>query len=162
MAPKTRPSSSPPGTSAQRSDRRGSCRRVAGIRNQVACDHHFRVLAAGGFIDALRDPQTIVIAPAAAADRTSFGLFKNESAAISRISGEARSIAMPCPPLTSLREAFDTAKAAIATSGSARARHPVQTSGPFRGQNGGQAGLDERTPTLNPAALGSTPHYRRP
>jgi hypothetical protein len=64
---------------------------------------------AGGFIDALRDPQTIVIA-AAAADRTSFGCSNDRDLTYF---GEAF-YRDALPTAHSLREAFDTAKAAIA------------------------------------------------
>jgi hypothetical protein len=64
---------------------------------------------AGGFIDALRDPQTIVIT-AAAADRTSFGCSNDRDLTYF---GEAfYRDALPGAP--SLRAAFETAKAAIA------------------------------------------------
>ena len=64
---------------------------------------------AGGFIDALSDPQTIVIA-AAAADRTSFGCSNDRDLTYF---GEAF-YRDALPAAHSLREAFDTAKAAIA------------------------------------------------
>ena len=64
---------------------------------------------AGGFIDALSDPQTIVIA-AAAADRTSFGCSNDRDLTYF---GEAF-YRDALPAARSLREAFDTAKAAIA------------------------------------------------
>jgi hypothetical protein len=64
---------------------------------------------AGGFIEHLRDPQTIVIA-ASAADRTSFGCSNDRDLTYF---GEAfYRDALPGAP--SLRDAFDTAKAAIA------------------------------------------------
>ena len=65
---------------------------------------------AGGFIDALSDPQTIVIT-AAAADRTSFGCSNDRDLTYF---GEAF-YRDALPSARSLREAFDTAKAAIAT-----------------------------------------------
>ena len=65
---------------------------------------------AGGFIDALSDPQTIVIT-AAAADRTSFGCSNDRDLTYF---GEAF-YRDALPTARSLREAFDTAKAAIAT-----------------------------------------------
>ena len=64
---------------------------------------------AGGFIDALRDPQTIVIT-AAAADRTSFGCSNDRDLTYF---GEAF-YRDALPAAHSLREAFDAAKAAIA------------------------------------------------
>jgi hypothetical protein len=64
---------------------------------------------AGGFIDSLRNPQTIVIA-AAAADRTSFGCANDRDLTYF---GEAF-YRDALPGARSLREAFDTAKAAIA------------------------------------------------
>jgi Peptidase C13 family len=64
---------------------------------------------AGGFIEALRDPQTIVIT-AAAADRTSFGCSNDRDLTYF---GEAF-YRDALPAAHSLREAFDTAKAAIA------------------------------------------------
>jgi len=64
---------------------------------------------AGGFIDSLKDPQTIVIA-AAAADRTSFGCSNDSDLTYF---GEAF-YRDALPAAGSLRAAFDTAKAAIA------------------------------------------------
>jgi hypothetical protein len=64
---------------------------------------------AGGFIDALSDPQTIVIA-AAAPDRTSFGCSNDRDLTYF---GEAF-YRDALPTAHSLREAFETAKAAIA------------------------------------------------
>jgi hypothetical protein len=64
---------------------------------------------AGGFIGALRDPQTIVIT-AAAADRTSFGCSNDRDLTYF---GEAF-YRDALPTARTLREAFDTAKAAIA------------------------------------------------
>jgi hypothetical protein len=64
---------------------------------------------AGGFIESLRDPQTIVIA-AAAADRTSFGCSNDRDLTYF---GEAF-YRDALPGAGSLRDAFDTAKAAIA------------------------------------------------
>ena len=64
---------------------------------------------AGGFIDSLRDPQTIVIT-AAAADRTSFGCSNDRDLTYF---GEAF-YRDALPAARSLREAFDTAKKAIA------------------------------------------------
>jgi len=64
---------------------------------------------AGGFIDALSDPQTIVIT-AAAADRTSFGCSNDRDLTYF---GEAF-YRDALPAARSLREAFETAKAAIA------------------------------------------------
>jgi hypothetical protein len=64
---------------------------------------------AGGFIDALRDPKTIVIA-AAAADRTSFGCSNDSDLTYF---GEAF-YRDALPGARSLREAFETAKQAIA------------------------------------------------
>jgi Peptidase C13 family len=64
---------------------------------------------AGGFIDALSDPQTIVIA-AAAPDRTSFGCSNDRDLTYF---GEAF-YRDALPAAHSLREAFDTAKTAIA------------------------------------------------
>lgn len=64
---------------------------------------------AGGFIDALKDPQTIVIT-AAAADRTSFGCSNDRDLTYF---GEAF-YRDALPGARTLRDAFDTAKAAIA------------------------------------------------
>jgi hypothetical protein len=64
---------------------------------------------AGGFIEQLRDPQTIVIT-AAAADRTSFGCSNDRDLTYF---GEAF-YRDALPGARSLRDAFDTAKAAIA------------------------------------------------
>jgi Peptidase C13 family len=64
---------------------------------------------AGGFIESLRDPQTIVIA-AAAADRTSFGCSNDRDLTYF---GEAF-YRDALPTARTLREAFDIAKAAIA------------------------------------------------
>jgi hypothetical protein len=64
---------------------------------------------AGGFIEQLRDPQTIVIT-AAAADRTSFGCSNDSDLTYF---GEAF-YRDALPGARSLRDAFDTAKAAIA------------------------------------------------
>jgi hypothetical protein len=64
---------------------------------------------AGGFIEHLRDPQTIVIA-ASAADRTSFGCSNDRDLTYF---GEAF-YRDALPTARSLRDAFDTAKAAIA------------------------------------------------
>jgi len=64
---------------------------------------------AGGFIDSLKDPQTIVIA-AAAADRSSFGCSNDSDLTYF---GEAF-YRDALPGAGSLRAAFDTAKAAIA------------------------------------------------
>jgi hypothetical protein len=64
---------------------------------------------AGGFIESLRDPQTIVIT-AAAADRTSFGCSNDRDLTYF---GEAF-YRDALPGARSLRGAFDTAKAAIA------------------------------------------------
>jgi hypothetical protein len=65
---------------------------------------------AGGFIESLRDPQTIVIT-AAAADRTSFGCSNDRDLTYF---GEAF-YRDALPTAHTLREAFDTAKAAIAS-----------------------------------------------
>jgi len=64
---------------------------------------------AGGFIESLRDPQTIVIT-ASAADRTSFGCSNDRDLTYF---GEAF-YRDALPTARSLREAFDTAKTAIA------------------------------------------------
>jgi hypothetical protein len=64
---------------------------------------------AGGFIDALRDPQTIVIA-ASAADRTSFGCSNDRDLTYF---GEAF-YRDALPGARSLRDAFEAARAAIA------------------------------------------------
>jgi hypothetical protein len=64
---------------------------------------------AGGFIESLRDPQTIVIT-ASAADRTSFGCSNDRDLTYF---GEAF-YRDALPAARSLREAFDTAKTAIA------------------------------------------------
>jgi hypothetical protein len=77
---------------------------------------------AGGFIERLRDPQTIVIT-AAAADRTSFGCSNDRDLTYF---GEAfYRDALPSAP--SLRDAFDTAKAAI---GAREKREHVDASNP--------------------------------
>jgi hypothetical protein len=64
---------------------------------------------AGGFIDALRDPKTIIIT-AAAADRTSFGCSNDSELTYF---GEAF-YRDALPAARSLRDAFETAKKAIA------------------------------------------------
>jgi hypothetical protein len=64
---------------------------------------------AGGFVEPLRDPQTIVIT-AAAADRTSFGCSTDRDLTYF---GEAF-YRDALPAASSLREAFENAKAAIA------------------------------------------------
>src|SRR5258708_17038371 len=64
---------------------------------------------AGGFIDALKDPRTIVIT-AAAADRTSFGCSNDSDLTYF---GEAF-YRDALPEARTLRDAFDKAKAAIA------------------------------------------------
>jgi hypothetical protein len=64
---------------------------------------------AGGFIDSLRDPQTIIIT-ASAADRTSFGCSNDRDLTYF---GEAF-YRDALPAAHSLRDAFDTAKGAIA------------------------------------------------
>ena len=64
---------------------------------------------AGGFIDALKDPRTIIIT-AAAADRTSFGCSNDSDLTYF---GEAF-YRDALPEARTLREAFDKAKAAIA------------------------------------------------
>jgi hypothetical protein len=77
---------------------------------------------AGGFIERLRDPQTIVIT-AAAADRTSFGCSNDRDLTYF---GEAfYRDALPTAP--SLRNAFDTAKAAVAAR---ERREQVEASSP--------------------------------
>jgi len=80
--------------------------REAGIRWRVII---ISACYAGGFIDALRDPQTIVLT-AAAADRTSFGCGSDNDLTYF---GEAF-YRDALPHAASLREAFDSAKAAIA------------------------------------------------
>jgi hypothetical protein len=77
---------------------------------------------AGGFIESLRDPQTIVIA-AAAADRSSFGCANDRDLTYF---GEAF-YRDALPGARSLREAFDTAKAAI---GARERREHVTASNP--------------------------------
>ena len=77
---------------------------------------------AGGFIERLKDPQTIVIA-AAAADRTSFGCSNDRDLTYF---GEAF-YRDALPAARSLREAFDTAKAAIAAR---ERREHVEASSP--------------------------------
>jgi hypothetical protein len=80
--------------------------REAGIRWRVVI---ISACYAGGFIDALRDPRTIVLT-AAAADRTSFGCSSDSDLTYF---GEAF-YRDALPHAASLRDAFDTAKAAIA------------------------------------------------
>jgi hypothetical protein len=80
--------------------------RESGIRWRVII---ISACYAGGFIDALRDQQTIVIT-AAAADRTSFGCSNDRDLTYF---GEAF-YRDALPEAGSLREAFETAKAAIA------------------------------------------------
>jgi hypothetical protein len=80
--------------------------RESGIRWRVII---ISACYAGGFIEALRDPQTIVIT-AAAADRTSFGCSNDRDLTYF---GEAF-YRDALPEAQSLREAFETAKAAIA------------------------------------------------
>jgi PAS domain-containing protein len=77
---------------------------------------------AGGFIDHLRDPQTIVIT-AAAADRTSFGCSNDRDLTYF---GEAF-YRDALPTARSLRDAFDTATAAIAAR---ERRERVEASNP--------------------------------
>jgi peptidase C13-like protein len=77
---------------------------------------------AGGFIESLRDPQTIVIA-AAAADRTSFGCSNDRDLTYF---GEAF-YRDALPTARTLHEAFDIAKAAIAAR---ERREHVTTSDP--------------------------------
>jgi hypothetical protein len=77
---------------------------------------------AGGFIERLRDPQTIVIT-AAAADRTSFGCSNDRDLTYF---GEAF-YRDALPNARSLRDAFDTAKRAIAARES---REHVEASNP--------------------------------
>ena len=74
---------------------------------------------AGGFIDSLRDPQTIVIT-AAAADRTSFGCSSDSDLTYF---GEAF-YRDALPRAGSLREAFETAKTAIAARENAEHETP--------------------------------------
>jgi Peptidase C13 family len=80
--------------------------RESGIRWRVII---LSACYAGGFLDYLRDPQTIVIT-AAAADRTSFGCSNDRDLTYF---GEAF-YRDALPDARSLRSAFDTAKAAIA------------------------------------------------
>ncbi len=80
--------------------------RESGIRWRVII---ISACYAGAFIDELRDPQTIVIT-AAAADRTSFGCSNDRDLTYF---GEAF-YRDALPGARSLREAFETAKAAIA------------------------------------------------
>jgi hypothetical protein len=80
--------------------------RASGIRWRVII---ISACYAGGFIDALKSPQTIVIA-AAAADRTSFGCSNDSDLTYF---GEAF-YRDALPGARSLREAFETAKSAIA------------------------------------------------
>jgi hypothetical protein len=77
---------------------------------------------AGGFIDSLRDPQTIIIT-ASAADRTSFGCSNDRDLTYF---GEAF-YRDALPAARSLREAFDTAKAAVAAR---ERREHVEASNP--------------------------------
>ncbi|HEY1314878.1 MAG TPA: C13 family peptidase [Steroidobacteraceae bacterium] len=79
--------------------------RESGIRWRVII---ISACYAGGFIEALRDPQTIVIT-AAAADRTSFGCSNDRDLTYF---GEAF-YRDALPEAESLREAFEAAKAAI-------------------------------------------------
>ncbi len=90
---------------------------------------------AGGFIDPLRDPQTIVIT-AAAADRTSFGCSNDRDLTYF---GEAF-YRDALPGARSLRAAFDAAKTAIAAR---ERREHVTPSNPqayFGSRNGGKTG----------------------
>jgi hypothetical protein len=77
---------------------------------------------AGGFIERLRDPQTIIIT-ASAADRTSFGCSNDRDLTYF---GEAF-YRDALPAARSLRDAFDTAKAAIAAR---ERREHVEASNP--------------------------------
>ena len=81
---------------------------------------------AGGFIDSLRNPQTIVIT-AAAADRTSFGCSNDRDLTYF---GEAF-YRDALPAAHSLREAFITAKAAIAARERAEHITPSEPQGYF-------------------------------
>jgi hypothetical protein len=89
--------------------------REAGIRWRVVI---ISACYAGGFIDVLRDPQTIVLT-AAAADRTSFGCGSDSDLTYF---GEAF-YRDALPHAVSLRAAFDSAKATIA----ARERNDHET-----------------------------------
>jgi hypothetical protein len=80
--------------------------RAAGIRWRVVI---ISACYAGGFIDALKDPQTIVLT-AAAADRTSFGCSSDSDLTYF---GEAF-YRDALPQAASLQQAFDAAKVAIA------------------------------------------------
>jgi hypothetical protein len=93
--------------------------RESGIRWRVII---ISACYAGGFIDSLKDPRTIVIA-AAAADRTSFGCSNDRDLTYF---GEAF-YRDALPAARSLREAFDTAKAAIAVR---ERREHVEASNP--------------------------------
>jgi hypothetical protein len=95
---------------------------------------------AGGFVELLRDPQTIVIT-AAAADRTSFGCSNNSDLTYF---GEAF-YRDALPGARSLRDAFDTAKAAIAAR---ERREHVEASNPqaYFGK-----AMEEKLASLSPA-----------
>jgi hypothetical protein len=82
---------------------RGGADSILRSRSSPAC-------YAGGFIESLRNPQTIIITAAAAADRTSFGCSNDRDLTYF---GEAF-YRDALPNARTLREAFDTAKAAIA------------------------------------------------
>jgi hypothetical protein len=96
---------------------------------------------AGGFIESLRDPQTIVIA-ASAADRTSFGCSNDRDLTYF---GEAF-YRDALPAAHSLREAFDKAKTAIAAR---ERREHVDASNPqaYFGTR-----IEAKLATMNPAA----------
>jgi hypothetical protein len=96
---------------------------------------------AGGFIARLRDPQTIVIA-AAAADRTSFGCSNDRDLTYF---GEAF-YRDALPNARTLRDAFDTAKAAIAAR---ERREHVDASNP-QAYFGGA--LEAKLAAMHPAA----------
>ncbi len=89
---------------------------------------------AGGFIDALKDPQTIVLT-AAAADRTSFGCSSDRDLTYF---GEAF-YRDALPGARTLRGAFDTAKAAIAERERREHDHALEPSGLFRRRHGSEA-----------------------
>jgi hypothetical protein len=96
---------------------------------------------AGGFIESLKNPQTIVIA-AAAADRTSFGCSNDRDLTYF---GEAF-YRDALPEARSLRDAFDTAKAAIG----ARERREHATASKPQAYFGAE--MEAKLSTMNAAA----------
>ncbi|MHB8477099.1 MAG: C13 family peptidase [Steroidobacteraceae bacterium] len=120
--------------------------RESGIRWRVII---ISACYAGGFIDSLKGPQTIVIA-AAAADRSSFGCSNDSDLTYF---GEAF-YRDALPAAGSLRAAFDTAKAAIA----ARERREHVT--PSNPQAYFGKALEEKVASMSAAKPLNSPHRK--